>query len=205
MMCVSRCLRCVGVALVPMAIVCMLCNTLLLFPELKTHFLLEKHVTREATWATGLWASGLMVLLGARDFVQTSKTKGCCVFRSQMLCQALYSGLAFLAAAGCCLVSTTGLIQGPMCLYNTSSGLTWGVPLKPVPGRFLGYLHNRTLWSGVCLEPKSVVQWNMVLFSVMAGTSALEAVLCAVNILNALFGLVLGPGFCSNKVNPGHT
>lgn len=54
----------------------------------------------------------------------------------QMLCQALYSGLAFLAAAGCCLVSTTGLIQGPMCLYNTSSGLTWGVPLKPVPGRW---------------------------------------------------------------------
>lgn len=35
----------------------------------------------------------------------------------------------------------------------------------------------------------------------MAGTSALEAVLCAVNILNALFGLVLGPGFCSNKVS----
>uniref|UniRef100_A0A8C7YZ78 Uncharacterized protein n=1 Tax=Oryzias sinensis TaxID=183150 RepID=A0A8C7YZ78_9TELE len=185
-MCVSRCLRCVGVALVPMAIVCMLCNTLLLFPELKPHFLLEKHVTREATWATGLWASGLMVCTSTEPhWIFTSPPSQVCVC-VQMLCQALYSGLAFLAAAGCCLVSTTGLIQGPMCLYNTSSGLTWGVPLK-----FLGYLHNRTLWSGVCLEPKSVVQWNMVLFSVMAGTSALEAVLCAVNILNALFGLVL--------------
>uniref|UniRef100_A0A8C7YZB6 Uncharacterized protein n=1 Tax=Oryzias sinensis TaxID=183150 RepID=A0A8C7YZB6_9TELE len=157
-MCVSRCLRCVGVALVPMAIVCMLCNTLLLFPELKPHFLLEKHVTREATWATGLWASGLMVCT------------------STGVNRALYSGLAFLATA----VHLT-LTHAAPCLLNC---------------RFLGYLHNRTLWSGVCLEPKSVVQWNMVLFSVMAGTSALEAVLCAVNILNALFGLVLGPGFC---------
>uniref|UniRef100_A0A8C7YZE3 Uncharacterized protein n=1 Tax=Oryzias sinensis TaxID=183150 RepID=A0A8C7YZE3_9TELE len=152
-MCVSRCLRCVGVALVPMAIVCMLCNTLLLFPELKPHFLLEKHVTREATWATGLWASGLMVCTS--------------------------TGVNRVRTA----VHLT-LTHAAPCLLNC---------------RFLGYLHNRTLWSGVCLEPKSVVQWNMVLFSVMAGTSALEAVLCAVNILNALFGLVLGPGFCSNK------
>lgn len=62
-MCVSRCLRCVGVSLLPMAAVCMLSNILLLFPDLKTHFLLEGHVTREATWATGLWGSGFLVCL----------------------------------------------------------------------------------------------------------------------------------------------
>uniref|UniRef100_A0A3B3DNB4 Transmembrane 4 L6 family member 5-like n=1 Tax=Oryzias melastigma TaxID=30732 RepID=A0A3B3DNB4_ORYME len=144
--------------------VCILCNILLLFPDLKIHFLLEKHVTKEATWATGLWASGLMVCTSAG---------------------VIYSGLAFLAAAICCYVSATGLVQGPKCLYNTSSGLTWGVPLK-----FSGYLHNQTLWSGVCLEPRSVVQWNVVLFSVMGATSALEAVLCAVNILNSLLASV---------------
>lgn len=62
-MCVSRCLHCVGLSLIPMAIVCMLCNILLLVPDLKIHFLLEKHVTREATWATGLWGSGFVVRL----------------------------------------------------------------------------------------------------------------------------------------------
>ncbi|KAI3353958.1 hypothetical protein L3Q82_018451, partial [Scortum barcoo] len=116
-----------------MAMICMLSNILLLLPELNIHFLLEGHVTREATWATGVWGSGFMVLLGARAFVKSSKTKGCCMFRSQMLSQVLYSAVCLLAAAVCCLVSATGLSQGPLCLYNTTSDLTWGVPLQPVP------------------------------------------------------------------------
>ncbi|XP_004572606.2 transmembrane 4 L6 family member 1 isoform X1 [Maylandia zebra] len=201
-MCVSRCLRCVGVSLVPMAIVCILCNILLLVPELKIQFLLDGHVTREATWATGLWGSGFLVLLGARAFVQSSRTRGCCAFRSQMLCQLLYSCLCLLSAASCSLVSATGLSQGPLCLYNDSSGPTWGVPLQPLPGRHSGYLFNRTLWSGVCLEPSSVVQWNLVLFSVMGTVSGLQTVLCGANILNSILGLILGRGLSHSKISP---
>uniref|UniRef100_A0A3B5AWR6 Transmembrane 4 L6 family member 5-like n=1 Tax=Stegastes partitus TaxID=144197 RepID=A0A3B5AWR6_9TELE len=182
------CLRCVGVSLVPMAIVCMLANVLLLFPDLKVHFLLEGHVTREASWATGVWGSGIMVSQICCLIFQMS----CQVL--QVLCPVLLSCVCLLAAAACCLVSATGLSQGPLCLYNSSSGPTWGVPLHS------GYLYNRTLWSGVCLEPSSVVQWNVVLFSVMGGTSALQTLLCGFNILNALLGLILGRGFCHNKV-----
>lgn len=50
-----------GVSLVPMAFVCMLANGLLLLPDLKAHYLLDGHVTREARWGTGLWASGFLV------------------------------------------------------------------------------------------------------------------------------------------------
>ncbi|XP_030600063.1 transmembrane 4 L6 family member 5 [Archocentrus centrarchus] len=201
-MCVSRCLRCVGVSLVPMAIVCILSNILLLLPELKIQFLLDGHVTREATWATGLWGSGFLVLLGARAFIQSSRTRGCCAFRSQMLCQLLYSCVCLLSAASCCLVSATGLSQGPLCLYNSSSGPTWGVPLQPLPGRHSGYLFNMTVWSGVCLEPSLVVQWNVVLFSVMGGVSGLQTLLCGANVLNSLLGLILGQGLYHNKVSP---
>uniref|UniRef100_A0A8C4H7Q1 Uncharacterized protein n=1 Tax=Dicentrarchus labrax TaxID=13489 RepID=A0A8C4H7Q1_DICLA len=105
----------------------------------------------------------------------------------QMLRQVLYSCVCFLAAGICCLVSATGLSQGPLCLYNTTSGPTWGVPLHHA-----GYLYNRTLWSGVCLEPRGVVQWNVVLFSVMGGASGLQTLFCGANILNSLLGLVLG-------------
>uniref|UniRef100_A0A3Q0SDW7 Uncharacterized protein n=1 Tax=Amphilophus citrinellus TaxID=61819 RepID=A0A3Q0SDW7_AMPCI len=167
-----RCLRCVGVSLVPMAIVCILSNILLLLPELKIQFLLDGHVTREATWATGLWGSGFL-----------------------MLCQLLYSCVCLLSAASCCLVSATGLSQGPLCLYNSSSGPTWGVPLQ-----HSGYLFNMTLWSGVCLEPSLVVQWNVVLFSVMGGVSGLQTLLCGANVLNSLLGLILGQGLYHNKV-----
>ncbi|KAM8903667.1 transmembrane 4 L6 family member 5 [Spinachia spinachia] len=193
-MCVSRCLRRVAVSLVALAIICMLCNILLLVPELKIHFLLEGHVTREATWVTGLWGSGLVVLVGAQTFMQSSRTRGCCASRRQMLCVVVYSCVCLLATGFCSLVSFTGLSQGPLCLYNTTSTPAWGVPLQPQPNRHAGYLYNRTLWYGVCLEPRGVVQWNVVLFSVMGGASGLQMVLCGANILNSVVGLILGQG-----------
>ncbi|KAM3875067.1 transmembrane 4 L6 family member 5 [Diretmus argenteus] len=198
-MCVSGCLRCVGVTLVPLAVVCMVANILLLLPGLQLHFLLEGHVTKEATWATGLWSSGFLVLLGARAFVFSSKTKGCWAFRSQMLCQVGYSCLGLLAAGFCCLMGATGLVQGPRCLYNTTSGPTWGVPLKPTGDGTLSYLFNSSLWS-VCLEPSGVVLWNVVLFSVLVAASGLQTLLCSANVFNSLMGLVVGPGCCRNKV-----
>lgn len=60
-MCVSQCSRCVGFTLVPLAIICILANVLLLFPDLQTKYLLEGHVTSEARWSTGIWASGVLV------------------------------------------------------------------------------------------------------------------------------------------------
>lgn len=141
-----------------------------------------------------------------------------------MLCQVLYSCVSLLGAFICCFVSATGLVQGPLCLFNSTSGQTWGVPLQAIPERWEPhrwtvllmsvslltlclcvysrwiYLYNRTVWSGVCLEPQNVVQWNMVLFGVMGTVSGLQTVLCAVNILNSLLGMVLGHGLCRTKV-----
>uniref|UniRef100_A0A8D3CSN6 Uncharacterized protein n=1 Tax=Scophthalmus maximus TaxID=52904 RepID=A0A8D3CSN6_SCOMX len=190
-MCVSRCLQCVGVSLVPMAIICILSNILLLLPELKIHFLLEVLMKRH------VW---FQVLLGARAFVRIGDWRNTCLQMCdsrntclQMMCQVLHSGVCLLAAGICCLVSATGLVQGPLCLYNTTTGPTWGVPLHPLPDSPSQYLYNRTLWS-VCLRPHDVVQWNVVLFSVMGGASALQTVLCAANVLNSLLGLILGHG-----------
>lgn len=156
-----------------------------------------------------------------------------CFLCFQMLCQGAYSCVCLLAAGTCCLVSATGLTQGPLCLYNTTTGPAWGVPLRPLADKWgthtqtnthrsihpnvlspcwicvsglcwsfspSAYLYNRTLWSGVCLQPHAVVEWNVVLFSLMGGASALQAVICAANILNSLLGLILGQGFCHNKV-----
>uniref|UniRef100_A0A3P9QCB2 Uncharacterized protein n=1 Tax=Poecilia reticulata TaxID=8081 RepID=A0A3P9QCB2_POERE len=169
-MCVSRYLLYVGVALVPMVIICMVSNILLLFPEMTYHYLLDGHVTREATWATGLWASGFLV--------RSWQSERSCVFVSRRpCCISQRFGFRFYS-------DTTGLVQGPLCLYNSSSGLTWGVPLKHA-----GYLYNQSMWSGICLKPESVVEWNVVLFGMMAICSAAQVVLCGMNILNSLVGL----------------
>ncbi|KAG7250878.1 hypothetical protein CRUP_023840, partial [Coryphaenoides rupestris] len=39
--------------------------------------------------------------------------------------------VVLLASALSCWVSVSGLVQGPLCLYNSTSGPTWGVPLQP--------------------------------------------------------------------------
>uniref|UniRef100_A0AAQ4QRS7 Uncharacterized protein n=1 Tax=Gasterosteus aculeatus aculeatus TaxID=481459 RepID=A0AAQ4QRS7_GASAC len=180
-MCVSRCLQSVAVSLVALAIICILSNILLLIPELKIHFLMEGHVTREATWVTGLWGSGLVVCVCVCHVLYDA-------CGNDDNCSVVYSCVCLLAAGFCSLVSFTGLSQGPHCLYNTTSTPVWGVPLHA------GYLYNRTLWSGVCLKPRGVVQWNVVLFSVMGGASGLQTVLCSANILNSVLGLILGQG-----------
>ncbi|CAB1347477.1 unnamed protein product, partial [Coregonus sp. 'balchen'] len=195
----SHSIRCVGVSLVPMAIVCMLANGLLLLPNLQACYLLDGHVTREATWGTGLWASGFLVLIGARGFVIGSSREGRCAYRIEMLCQVGCSCVALAAAAFCCLVSATGLVQGPLCLHNSTQGLAWEMPLKPQKTGDPIYLYDRTLWPAACEEPRNVVQWNVVLFSVLMATSGLQALLCAAHTINAILGIIFGPRFCKNK------
>ncbi|KAJ8368122.1 hypothetical protein SKAU_G00081500 [Synaphobranchus kaupii] len=201
-MCVARCSRCMGVSLVPLAILSMVANALLLFPNLQTRYLLEGHVTREATWGTGLWASGFLVLLAARGFVSSSSKTGCCVFRAEMLCQVGYSCIALAAAGTCFLVSGTGLVEGPLCLHNGTQGPNWEVPLKRRLVRDRNYLYERDQWASACLEPQGVVLWNVVLFSLLMATSGIQVLLCAAHTLNALLGILCGPGFHNNKVGP---
>uniref|UniRef100_A0A3B3ZDS0 Uncharacterized protein n=1 Tax=Periophthalmus magnuspinnatus TaxID=409849 RepID=A0A3B3ZDS0_9GOBI len=165
-MCVSRCLCCVGVVLVVLAIVCFLSNLFLLFPNMDTRFLLEGHVTREALWCTGLWGSGLTQNpLVQEDGRASGSPEQRPLVSPQMLSMVLVSLVCLAAAAFSCLTSVTGLVQGPMCLYNATSGPTWGVPLGDP-----GYLWNRSIWSGVCVEPRAVVQWNLVWFGLQSGS-----------------------------------
>ncbi|XP_028824977.1 transmembrane 4 L6 family member 1 isoform X2 [Denticeps clupeoides] len=201
-MCVARCSRCVGWALVVLAIVSMLANALLLFPNLEYSFLLERHVTREALFGTGLWASGLLMLLAAHSILSASSKGGCCGFRTAMLRQVAYSCLACAATALCFWVSATGLVHGPLCLHNGTQGLVWDTPLFRRNISEKVYLFDTRRWAGACVEPRGVVLWNVVLFSVLGVTSGLQAVLCAAHVLNALLGMVCGPGFGNNKVVP---
>uniref|UniRef100_A0A8C9S9N9 Si:dkey-83h2.3 n=1 Tax=Scleropages formosus TaxID=113540 RepID=A0A8C9S9N9_SCLFO len=167
-MCVARCSRFVGVSLVPLAVLCILGNILLLLPDLQTRYLLEGHVTREATWGSGLWASGFLV-------------------RARCACTCSLCALNVLCVS-------TGLVNGPLCLHNSTEGPVWDEPPH---------------WPSVCQEPRGVVLWNVVLFSILMAASAIQVLLCIVHTLNAILGMLCGNSFGRNKVEergegPGH-
>uniref|UniRef100_A0A3B3T519 Si:dkey-83h2.3 n=1 Tax=Paramormyrops kingsleyae TaxID=1676925 RepID=A0A3B3T519_9TELE len=165
-MCVGRCSRFVGWSLVPMSVLSMLSNTLLLFPDLKARYLLEGHVTPEATWSTGLWASGLLV---------------------RLRCVCLGDLILMLAAAGICfLISSAGLACGPLCLHNSTEGLIWDQPLKKLIRRCaLPYFPIQAWQTLTCEEPSGVVPWNAVLFSVLLATSGIQVLLC-LSVMNEM-------------------
>ncbi|XP_026138662.1 transmembrane 4 L6 family member 1 [Carassius auratus] len=201
-MCTGHCSRSVGMALIPTAIVCMLANTLLLFPDLKYQYLSDNHVTREATWCSGIWASGLLVLVAARGFTTHNEKNGCCYFTTEVLRKLGYTCLAILAAGLCFVVSGTGLALGPLCLHNSTEGLKWGRPLKQVKTREQLYLFAPERWPSACVEPRHVVVWNMAFLSVLMAASGLQLILCVLHLLTALLEFMCRPSFCKNKVVP---
>ncbi|XP_066521712.1 transmembrane 4 L6 family member 19 isoform X2 [Hoplias malabaricus] len=188
--------------MVPMAVVSILANLLLLFPDLKHSYLTEGHVTPEARWCTGIWLSGVVVLVAARGFASRYTKEGCCLFRADMLCRTAYSCVALCAAALCFLFNTAGLANGPLCYYNGTDGLEWGRPLKLQNVNAVNYIHDPQRWNSACLKPHGVVMWNMVLFSTIMAASGLQGVICLVQIIHAILGAIFGPGFCKNKVAP---
>uniref|UniRef100_W5MUA5 Transmembrane 4 L six family member 19 n=1 Tax=Lepisosteus oculatus TaxID=7918 RepID=W5MUA5_LEPOC len=196
-MCIARCGKALGILLIPLALVSMLANTLLLFPNLQSRYLREGHITKYATLGTGLWASGLLVLPAARVFITSSHKKGRCGFRSEMLCSILYAVIAMAGATLCFVTSGTALVEGPLCKYNEtySNGTqeqVWGTPLEhktPSPSS----------WEEVCLEPQGVVLWNVVLFSTLLASSGTQALLCIIQVLNAILGFLCGPDIKHNK------
>lgn len=62
------------------------------------------------------------------------------------------------------------------------------------------YLYEPDRWASACEEPRGVVVWNVVLFSVLMAASGLQLIFCAVHILTTILGVICGPSFCKNKV-----
>lgn len=58
------------------------------------------------------------------------------------------------------------------------------------------YLTDNKWWS-MCTEPKNIVPFNIGLFATLLATSSLQVILCAIQMINGLFGCLCGT--CGNK------
>ncbi|CAJ0962480.1 unnamed protein product [Ranitomeya imitator] len=58
------------------------------------------------------------------------------------------------------------------------------------------YLFNQDLWD-ICLNPKDVVVFNVILFSMVIASTAISLILCGVQMINGLSGCLFGT--CRNK------
>ncbi|XP_005735585.1 transmembrane 4 L6 family member 5-like [Pundamilia nyererei] len=190
-MCTGKCSRFVAVALYPLAVISIICNIVLFFPDGDVTYAKDGHITEEVKYMGGLIGGGVMVLLPALYIHLTGK-QGCCGNRCGMFLSIAFAAVGVAGGLYSLIVAALGLQNGPLC----KTVLIWTTPFKELTGDN-NYLKNDKLWS-LCTEPKNIVQFNLGLFGTLLATSCLQVILCAIQMINGLFGCLCGT--CNKEV-----
>ncbi|PNI78325.1 TM4SF1 isoform 3 [Pan troglodytes] len=79
-MCYGKCARCIGHSLVGLALLCIVANILLYFPNGETKYASENHLSRFVWFFSGIVGGGLLMLLPAFVFIGLEQDDccGCC-------------------------------------------------------------------------------------------------------------------------------
>uniref|UniRef100_A0A8D0C1G8 Transmembrane 4 L6 family member 1 n=1 Tax=Salvator merianae TaxID=96440 RepID=A0A8D0C1G8_SALMN len=183
-MCTSKCSKCIGIALFPLAICAIISNLLLYFPN--GEVLEARRITDLVWFFHGIMGAGILVFLPAFMLLGVGGA-GCCANKCRMLLSIIF---AFLGTAGgiyCVIISFLGLISGPLCDIGDE------VYIYPFRNDTFvdNYLFNQTTW-GICKKPENIILWNTALFALLLAIGAAEAILCLIQVVNGLLAFVCG-------------
>uniref|UniRef100_A0A3B5AH03 Transmembrane 4 L six family member 4 n=1 Tax=Stegastes partitus TaxID=144197 RepID=A0A3B5AH03_9TELE len=189
-MCSGGFAKCLGISLMPLSIICVLCNILLFFPGGKS--VESEHITQQVWYFGGILGSGVLMIFPALVFLglKNNDCCGCCGNEScgrrfAMLSSILFAAVGVVGAGYSVIVSAVAINQGPRCVVDKTKNL-WEYPFSNGD-----YLSNKTAWD-ICEEPPNVVSWHLSLFSVLLVMGLIQMALCAVQVVNGLLGALCG-------------
>lgn len=190
-MCSGGFAKCLGVCLIPLTIVCVLCNILLFFPGGTIQD--TDRITDQVFYLGGLLGSGVLMIFPALVFLglKNNDCCGCCGNEScgrrfAMLSSILFAAVGVVGAGYSVIVSAVAINLGPKCEFNNGTQLLWGYPFDNGD-----YLKDKTFWTK-CVAPTGVVDWHLSLFSVLLVMGLVQVALCAVQVVNGLLGALCG-------------
>ncbi|XP_063772013.1 transmembrane 4 L6 family member 4-like isoform X1 [Pseudophryne corroboree] len=193
-MCTGSCAKCLGIALIPLAILCILANILLFFPGGKVAAN-NGHISDEVWYFGGILGSGVLMVFPALVFLGLKNNDCCgccgnekCGQRFAMFSSMLFAAIGFVGAGYSFIISIVGIQKGPKCDIGNGN---WTYAFDGE-----NYLGNPSVWTK-CQAPTDIVPWNLTLFSLLLIMSAVQAVLCAVQVINGLIGTFCGDCKCS--------
>ncbi|XP_013881818.1 transmembrane 4 L6 family member 5 [Austrofundulus limnaeus] len=193
-MCTGACSKFIAIPLYVLALVSVICNVMLFFPDFDTKYAEQdrkgdQRITEEVKYMGGVIGGGIMILIPAIHIHLTS-TKGCCANRCGMFLSIGFAAVGVVGAIYNLSVASLGLANGPMCQWQNdlTSVPQWGVPFGNSSG---SYLSDKSMWSW-CIIPKNVVEFNTGLFATLLVAGCLELILCAIQMVNGLFGCICG-------------
>lgn len=155
-MCYGKCARCIGHSLVGLALLCIIANILLYFPNGETKYASENHLSRFVWFFSGIVGGGLLMLLPAFVFIGLEQDDccGCCGHENcGKRCALLSLELQDLATVS--LWQPSAWQKDHYVLIPSASGTT---PLPAprastfwIPPHGPSALNPSTLWSGMYL------------------------------------------------------
>ncbi|XP_020780849.1 transmembrane 4 L6 family member 4 [Boleophthalmus pectinirostris] len=189
-MCSGSFAKCLGICLIPLAIVCILCNILLFFPGGTVQG--SENITIQVFYFGGIVGSGVLMIFPALVFLglKNNDCCGCCGNEScgrrfAMLSSMLFAAVGVLGAGYSIIVSAVAINHGPKCQTN-STNATWEYPFNNGD-----YLKDKGIWTQ-CQAPPGIVHWHLSLFSVLLVMGLIQVALCAVQVVNGLLGALCG-------------
>ncbi|XP_040830848.1 transmembrane 4 L6 family member 1 isoform X1 [Ochotona curzoniae] len=196
-MCYGRCARSIGHCLIWLAVLSIVANILLYFPNGETKYATENLLSRFVWFFAGILGGGLLILLPAFVFIGLEEDDccGCCGHencgkRCSMLSSGLMATIGILGSGYCIIVAALGLAEGPRCLNSLGQ---WNYTFASTEGQ---YLLDTSTWSQ-CVEPKHIVEWNVTLFSILLALGGIEFILCLVQVINGVLGGICG--YCCSR------
>ncbi|XP_077204818.1 transmembrane 4 L6 family member 4 [Paroedura picta] len=191
-MCCGGCAKCLGVTLIPLAVLCTIANILLFFPGGSVES--SDHISDEVWYFGGILGSGILMVFPALVFfgLKNNDCCGCCGNEScgkrfAMFTSVIFAAVGVLGAGYSFILSAVALNKGPRCQVLNG---TWTYPFQNGD-----YLEDHSSWS-TCTYPQSVVPWNLTLFSLLLIMSGAQMVLCAIQAINGLLGTLCGDCKC---------
>ncbi|KAM6909474.1 transmembrane 4 L6 family member 5 [Xenentodon cancila] len=198
-MCTGACSKFIAIPLYILALVSIICNVILFFPDFKTEFASEdregqERITMEVKYMGGVVGGGIMILIPAIHIHLTS-AKNCCANRCGMFLSIGFAAVGVVGAIYNLSVAALGLSNGPLCYWSNPSNPKpqWGTPFANSSG---SYLSDKESWAW-CELPDNVVEFNVWLFSILLVAGCLQGIFCTIQMVNGLFGCICGT--CSGK------
>ncbi|XP_066477619.1 transmembrane 4 L6 family member 1 [Tiliqua scincoides] len=188
-MCFGRSVRCIGYALLILALLCIVANILLYFPNGETKYASYNQLSKYVGYLHGIIGGGILVLIPACMLIglEYDYCNGCfvhehCGRSCSLLVSVVLAGVGILGAAYCFIVSALALAYRPHCYTRVEN-----VCCYPTGESSGGYVIGHSSWP-LCPEQVRIVKWNVTLFAILLVLSGIELILCIIQIIHGCVG-----------------